>query len=236
MHATEKKKLRSLLQGLLAASEYGLSLFYYQCFLLCAAEEGQGLPMTTIAGLEDTTTHEEAYMAFKTATARLMEGENGRTGLKLLKWGGKAWSAPTLVQRRAREIQLTQAGYALLYQTGISARKMIHVLEAGRQSGVISTRQLALFIICALNEGECLPEIFYFELNYIKPGEKEYRQAYTAVRRLMNGCSRTGGLHLLSFGHRPGAERQSYPGGWPDKHVFITGRGRELLRQLSTSC
>lgn len=226
----QKKHLRSLLPDLQAVSDLGLSVYQYRAFLLCVEAEGSGLPMSDIAGLGDSTTDLKAYMSFKIAVTRLMDGERSRSGLHLLAWGGQAWSAPSIVQRRSRTVLVTTKAQKLVSAT-VPAQSMIKVLEAAKVSGISSTHQLAMFIICALNVGELLPDTFEKELGGIKPSDTAYKRAYGAVRKLMCGYRRSDGLHLLKFGE-PVYYKCSTPRNLLSKHLQVTDAGWDLLWRL----
>ncbi|MBE0508639.1 MAG: hypothetical protein IBX50_18305 [Marinospirillum sp.] len=181
----QNKAIRQLLVGLNAAADLALSVHQYECFLRCAAEEGKGLAISTIAGLADTTLNQKEYAHFKHALNRLMDGapRRGRSGLQLLYRGDQASSVSSLAARRAREVGVTDKGKELVRLTG-QITPMIRVLQEARGYQVATTLQLYAFLICALNSGESLQNALAKDYGGVEPTDARYQRIYGAIRQI----------------------------------------------------
>lgn len=98
--------------------------------------------------------------------------------------------------------------------------QMIEISAILNRSGIVSTKQMEIFLKCASREGSCLADIVDASTDSL-----EYKQAYVVVRKLMLGSpARKDGLELLTWGKKIyGYERS----------VDLTAKGFKLFQEIN---
>lgn len=101
----------------------------------------------------------------------------------------------------------------------LTLEQMIEVSVILNRSGIVSTKQMEVFLRCASREGSCLADIVDSSTD-----SPEYKRDYLCVRKLMLGCpARKDGLELLTWGQKIFGHERS---------VDLTSKGFKLFQEI----
>lgn len=111
----------------------------------------------------------------------------------------------------------------MMYMTGVEGNKIKSItgmLKLASDFDVKSVNQPEVFLTCAVNEGECLSDMYMLATNI-----PEYKSKYSILRQLMQGPPGRGfnGANLLQWGEKISGK---------EKAVYLTTKGSSLMRLL----